>query len=61
MCSCGRSYNKAEWLKLEYVGLHRDPYPYPDLELRNCICGSTISVATPINEFFFPARAEGKP
>lgn len=51
-CACGRRYGESAWERLYYVGIHRDERPYPDLELRNCVCGSTIAVAMPTAEFF---------
>lgn len=41
-CGCGLRYTRAQWETLEYVGKHPDPVE--PLELRNCICGSTIAV-----------------
>lgn len=50
-CGCGRSYSKREWLALVFRGLQDapagdDPVAEPGftLELRDCACGSTISV-----------------
>lgn len=51
-CACGRSFGSKGWNLLDYVGIHKDEPPHPDLELRNCICGSTIAVAMPTDEFF---------
>lgn len=48
-CSCGRVYSPAEWLKLPLVGIQTfegDDAP-PALELRNCICKSTMAVEVP--------------
>lgn len=52
-CPCGRSYTKEAWEKL-----HRLPnWDFEDeiLEVRNCVCGSTISVqifpAPPLSRF----------
>ena len=47
-CGCGRSYTRAEWEKLHFVGVQetessRTRYR---LEMRNCICRSTIGVET---------------
>jgi len=48
MCACGRSYTLAEWRQLRYVGRIQVPAdeegPADDLELRDCMCRSTISV-----------------
>jgi hypothetical protein len=51
-CACGHEISEAEWETLHYVGLQKVPADYgiPDLELRNCVCGSTIAVAVP-NDF----------
>lgn len=47
-CSCGRKYTRAQWRKLRYVGRIHVPAdeegPADDLELRDCVCQSTISV-----------------
>lgn len=42
-CSCGKSFTATEWCLLPLVGVQR--MPGESLELRNCSCGSTISVA----------------
>lgn len=42
-CGCGASYTGAQWLVLEYVGRMADGEG-GHLALRNCACGSTISV-----------------
>lgn len=42
-CGCGRAFTGAEWLALEYVG-RMDDCAGGYLALRNCVCGSTISV-----------------
>ena len=43
-CSCGRTFTETEWQRLKYVGVQEVP---PDmgrpLELRNCLCDSTLS------------------
>lgn len=33
----------ALWQSLPLVGVQHDESPHPDLELRNCSCGSTLS------------------
>jgi|GEM_PF-3957197 len=47
-CACGRSYSLQEWSALELVGHQPVPAEHDEpamlLELRNCRCGSTISV-----------------
>ena len=41
-CRCRRTFTMDEWEALEHVGVqHDDEF---DLELRNCRCGSTISL-----------------
>lgn len=42
-CSCGRSHSLASWRDLPYVGIQRVDGE-PDLELRNCACGSTLAI-----------------
>lgn len=42
-CPCGAQYTGSEWLALEYVG-RMDDGEGGYLALRNCACGSTISV-----------------
>lgn len=41
-CACGLSYDRDEWQALRLVGVQHAGAL--DLELRNCVCGSTISV-----------------
>lgn len=47
-CACGRSYCRAEWPMLQYVGVQvvdpdrSDPEPLVQ-EMRNCVCGSTLA------------------
>ena len=45
-CACGAVHDAARWAALEMVGRHHDDeFPvFPDLELRNCICGSTLAI-----------------
>ena len=51
VCSCSASYNELSWEQLEYVGVQRSEFDgMPDLELRNCRCGSTITVRV-LSEF----------
>jgi hypothetical protein len=38
-CPCGRM---SKWDEMEFVGLQRLSR-FPDIELRNCVCGSTNS------------------
>jgi hypothetical protein len=41
-CGCGRQYSSDEWIALPYVGVMADEVEV--VELRNCVCGSTIGV-----------------
>jgi hypothetical protein len=43
-CACGLGYDVDAWRGLVFVGVHREGGGYPDLELRNCSCGSTMAV-----------------
>ena len=49
-CGCGLSYDEKRWQTLRLVGISEGTdrtcgkYYGPDGELRNCSCGSTISV-----------------
>jgi hypothetical protein len=49
-CSCGRSYSRFDWKTLNYDGFqsgyneNRHLQIFEDLELRRCVCGSTMSV-----------------
>lgn len=43
-CACGRRYTLAAWRALERIGVMRLDEDGPTLELRNCWCGSTISL-----------------
>lgn len=43
-CSCGRSFSREQWSQLDFVGIWKlDEFEIP-LELRNCLCGSTIAI-----------------
>jgi hypothetical protein len=42
VCGCGRPYTAAGWARLPRVGVQDDGVER--LELRNCLCGSTICV-----------------
>lgn len=44
-CACGERYTLAAWRRLDRVGLMQLDADGPALELRNCRCGSTISLA----------------
>jgi len=42
-CSCGRTYTKAQWKKLPFVGYQK--YEWGEVqEMRNCVCGSTMVI-----------------
>jgi hypothetical protein len=41
-CRCGKQYSEAQWTRLQLVG--RESVDDEPLELRVCLCGSTISV-----------------
>lgn len=43
-CSCGRSHDALEWLKLQLVGYQPAENPDELLELRNCECKSTGAI-----------------
>jgi hypothetical protein len=56
VCSCKRTFTKAEWLELPFRGFVDDDAPadpdHPEFgeplgvcEMRNCDCGSSIMVA----------------
>ena len=42
VCSCGRQYSSGTWKLLPYVGEQDDGVER--LELRNCVCRSTLSI-----------------
>lgn len=42
-CACGATYSPSEWKRLPLCG-HMPDGEGGHLELRNCRCGSTISV-----------------
>lgn len=41
VCACGKVYDDASWARLRYLGIQSAP-DLPDVELRNCRCGSTL-------------------
>ena len=43
VCGCGRIHTAAQWAALDIVGTQPD-YAGGALDLRNCHCGSTLSV-----------------
>ena len=50
ICSCGLPWTMRQWTALHYDGIQpgydefgRRFYPY-DLELRRCLCGSTMAI-----------------
>jgi len=45
-CGCGKKYSTEEWLLLPLIGVQKVPGA-PSLEMRDCFCGSTISVEVP--------------
>jgi hypothetical protein len=56
-CACGASYTREAWGRLEYVGLQHDAGEHGEpCEMRNCVCGSTISVELPGVAPIRPAR-----
>jgi hypothetical protein len=44
-CGCGAVYRTVSWRKLPFVGFGGDDVEA--LELRNCVCGSTIAIVLP--------------
>lgn len=42
--ACGAHYQRVAWQKLAYLGLMDDGFGGHRLELRNCACGSTLSL-----------------
>jgi hypothetical protein len=44
-CACGLNFTAHEWALLALVGTMMDPVE--SIELRNCLCGSTIAVEVP--------------
>lgn len=61
-CHCGRSYDAAAWVALPLVGYYDDDVLDPDhpkattLELRNCVCRSSLSVELPRRRAYTPPR-----
>lgn len=46
VCACGRSFTRSTWSALPFVGTADNGRERGELlELRNCLCGSTISIA----------------
>jgi CheY-like chemotaxis protein len=43
-CGCGREYTRDRWLALDLCGRIHIPGGRIALELRNCVCGSSIAV-----------------
>lgn len=43
-CGCGREYTRGQWLALHLCGRMHVPGSGIALELRNCVCGSSIAV-----------------
>jgi len=50
ICSCGRSYSRDAWTTLTHDGVQSGYHEgkrlqfFEDLEMRRCVCGSTMSV-----------------
>lgn len=45
-CACGQEYTAKRWKNLKLAGIQRDIFDrHNDIELRHCVCGSTISKA----------------
>lgn len=42
--ACGAHYRRVAWQKLSYLGVMDDGFGGHHLELRNCACGSTLSL-----------------
>jgi hypothetical protein len=49
VCRCGRSYSLSEWKALPRLGIadYRVESADPLLELRHCVCRSTLAVHWP--------------
>jgi len=49
VCACGNRISEEAWEQLRYVGVQKVPpsFDMPDMELRNCTCGSTLIVVVP--------------
>jgi len=45
ICACGVAYSEEAWRGRPFVGLLSLSDDEPPLELRHCVCGSTIAVA----------------
>jgi hypothetical protein len=45
---CGTEITRAEWLGLRLIGPQESPGDPWELELRNCRCGTTLSLPVPI-------------
>lgn len=47
-CACGLAYSTEAWSRLAFVGINYFPAdtfgPAEAIELRNCVCGSTIAI-----------------
>ena len=44
ICSCGIEYTQAGWDALQYAGVQKNLKGEVILELRNCVCESTIAI-----------------
>ncbi|HWR72308.1 MAG TPA: hypothetical protein VN604_04010 [Nitrospirota bacterium] len=53
-CSCGRSYSREAWKTLQFDGVQTGFHEmkhyqfYEDLEMRRCLCGSTMALPVKI-------------
>ena len=45
-CSCGLHHTRFGWRRLAHLGVQQvDFHPHvDDVELRNCVCGSTLAI-----------------
>lgn len=46
VCACGKHFTLDDWRALAFVGVHKDDVEA--FEMRNCPCGSTLSVPIPL-------------
>lgn len=46
---CGAKITEDDWERMSYVGVQRGDAEIgvPDLELRNCACGTTLAIVVP--------------
>lgn len=55
-CGCGRHFTRAEWDAIPSLGLMLSDRDGFELNLKNCACGSTISVEQPIPPYVKPPQ-----